>query len=65
MRADEGIERIKSGDTLHKTKMDERSRTGRLLAHHKHVEMRNFIRGIKKAEGSLKEEKAESEEQEI
>tara|TARA_B110000285_G_C14927471_1_gene515720 strand:+ start:374 stop:502 length:129 start_codon:yes stop_codon:yes gene_type:complete len=42
--------------------MDERSRTGRLLAHVKHVEMRNFIRGIKKAEGSFKEEKAESQE---
>lgn len=53
---------MRPGNILHKSQMDERSRTGRLLAHIKHVEMKNFIRGIKKAEGSLKEEAAESVE---
>ena len=41
--------------------MKERAETGRLFAHHSHVEMKEFVRNIKKQEGSLKPEQEENE----
>jgi hypothetical protein len=45
--------------------MAERSRTGRLLSHMKHVEMKNFIRDVKIKEGSLKKSEYMSEMEQV
>ena len=41
----------------------ERARTGRLYSHLKLIEMKNFIRDIRRTEGSLKEEAKSTEDQ--
>lgn len=46
MRADEGMDVFKQGITR-KNMMEERSRTGRLYAHLKHIEMKEFIKNVK------------------
>ena len=51
----EALEKVKTGN-LQVIMKSERSSVGRLYAHLKHNDMKNFIRGIKKKEGSLKEE---------
>ena len=53
VRASEGLEDQKHA-LIKQNQMEERSRTGRLLSHIKHVEMKNFIRDVKIQEGSLK-----------
>jgi hypothetical protein len=45
--------------------MEERNRTGRLLSHIRHVEMKNFIRDVKVQEGSLKKADYMSEGEQI
>ena len=45
--------------------MEEKSRTGRLLAHIKHVEMKNYIKDIKTKEGTLKFDENYTQEDEV
>lgn len=46
MRQDEGMGVFKQGITR-KNMMHERQRTGRLYAHLKHIEMKDFIRNVR------------------
>ena len=46
MRQDEGTGVFKQGITR-KNMMEERARTGRLYAHFKHIEMKDFIRNVR------------------
>ena len=51
----EGIDKTKNS-ILARTQRHERFKTGRLYAHHKHVEMKEYLRDLRRKEGTLRED---------
>jgi hypothetical protein len=64
VRASEGIEGVKTA-LIKQNQMEERSRTGRLLAHIKQVEMKNLITDVKSNEGTLKQDANFTQEDQV
>ena len=60
-QAREGVAAIRSG-VLKKKGIEERTRTGRLWAHLKHIEMKNHVRDIRTQEGTIVEEEKSYDE---